>query len=620
MKTWPCLFLLMFTFTAHAQNPIQAAKDALNKAKQQRTGQPSQGQPGQAGASPAANDTGPFAVPPGIKVESTLLAPQEQGAQFSVSPHGIHMVTQSHNGSRPVMIYDGVPGPKFDQIFTQGMSLAGAAFSPDGQHYAYCGQQGSEFVVMLDGKELYRSSDSQVSGIINMNSCGLMSFTSNSKHLYFVVQSKFETSHDAFRFVFDGKASQQSMGADLRDFAFSPDGDHFAYVWTSPAARGPGTEKLIVDGKPSPITPGAPQWSADSRHLYTTIRVNGGRTPYVELQEDGKQVLRADDIRLYVPPVGNMAVALATKVSGLPAPHRFLVIDGKVVPGSEQIAPNSIGDVVISDDGKHYAAKGKLPNGHEFVFADGKRGQDYTRFDLFHAYGPGVQPRYVGFTPAGNPVFVGFNGTAQFINVGGEEWPQLQYLTELAISPTGNRVVASALHQLQLDGKSVSMPTADQIYSLKFSPDGQHLAMAVQSRAGITIFLDGTPQTAFGAASQIVPVFSFSPDGKHLAYACHSSNPAAGNDQGICLDGKYTSVGATTPQDLIFSNDSNHLFWNKRTPQGGFRTFVDGKPVYDGFMPTTSGFTKETWQADGPSGLLLLSRDPAGMKRVSIIP
>jgi hypothetical protein len=221
---------------------------------------------------------------------------------------------------------------------------------------------------------------------------------------------------------------------------------------------------------------------------------------------------------------------------------------------------------------------------------------------------------------AGNPVFVGFNGTGQFINVGNEEWPQLQYIGEVAISPTGNRVLASGLHQLELDGKSVTMPTADQIYSLKFSPDGAHMAMAVQSHAGITVFLDGTPQTAFGAVAQNDSVFTFSPDGKHLAYFCRSSNPAAGNDQGVCVDGKYISVGAASPLNLTFSNDSNHLFWNKRTPQGGFRAYADGNPVFDGFIPVVSGFVKETWQADGPSGLLFLSRDDAGFKRVGVTP
>lgn len=410
------------------------------------------------------------------------------------------------------------------------------------------------------------------------------------------------------------------MTADLREFGFSPDGDHFAYVWTNPAARAAGSEKLIVDGKIAPYVGGAPQWTADSQHLFTTVRT-GGTHPSVDILLDGKPYIRADFVRMFIPPVGNMNIAQVGKMSGVPTPSTVLMIGGKVVPGSEHPGAGGDNDLTFSADGKHYAAKYNLPNGHQYAFADGKRGQEYTRLDLFHGYREASQQqKIVRFTPDGSPIYVGFNGTAQFVNVNNQEWPQLHSLTEVAISPTGNHVLASGLHQLEVDGKSVSMPDADQIYSLQFSSDGAHMAMAVQSRAGITVFLDGTPQTAFGAVVQNDSVFSFSPDGKHLAYFCRSSNPAAGNDQGVCLDGKYVSVGTTTPQGLLFSNDSNHLFWYKRTPQSGFRAYIDGNPVYDGFIPVVSGFVKETWQTDRTSGLLFLSRDESGFKRVSVTP
>ena len=55
-----------------------------------------------------------------------------------------------------------VEGPKFDQIMGNGS--AGIAFSPDGSHYAYCGQQGNEAVVIEDGKELWRSSETPLQG------------------------------------------------------------------------------------------------------------------------------------------------------------------------------------------------------------------------------------------------------------------------------------------------------------------------------------------------------------------------------------------------------------------------------------------------------------------------
>ena len=33
-----------------------------------------------------------------------------------VSPHGVHVATFENSGSRAVIYYDGVPGPKFDEI------------------------------------------------------------------------------------------------------------------------------------------------------------------------------------------------------------------------------------------------------------------------------------------------------------------------------------------------------------------------------------------------------------------------------------------------------------------------------------------------------------------------
>src|SRR5208283_5038632 len=136
---------------AQSTNPIQAAKDALNRSKQQKAA------PQTAAANTSANTTGPFTPPPGTKIDPVLLAPSMPGAGFFVSPHGIHMATLGHSGSRSTIIYDGVEGPKFDQIFGGPGAIT---FSPDGSRYAYCGRQGSDFVVMVDSKEMFR--DSQV--------------------------------------------------------------------------------------------------------------------------------------------------------------------------------------------------------------------------------------------------------------------------------------------------------------------------------------------------------------------------------------------------------------------------------------------------------------------------
>jgi WD40 repeat protein len=624
-------FLCCAPAGAQFANPIQTAKDAINKAKQQKAAPaavngtaPNGAAP--ANGSPAANPNGAFNPPPGTKIEPTLLAPREQGAQFAVSPRGVHMGTVSHSGSRWTVIYDGVPGPKFDQIFQQGNSLTGLIFSPDGSRYAYCGLQGNEAVVMVDGKELFRDSQTNAQSRIDANSCQQLSFTSNNKHVYFFSMSKYEGATDGFRFVFDGKPDPMGCNNDLRNFAFSPDGDHVAYVWSGCGRD--TTQKLLIDGKPAPYLAGNPQWSADSQHLYTSAT---RPQQIVEVLADGKPMIRANSVRLFIPPVGNMVVALATKNTGT-APTSSLVIGGKVVPGSEVTAPNvnfDISSFTFSADGKHYAIACKTANGRAYVFADGKKGLDYGRLDPFYSYGTRGATKTIGFTAeSGSPVFVGNSGDAQFVVVGDQESNQMNHMGEVAISPVGNHVLAAGLKSMAVDGKVLAMPQSDRTFSLVFSPDGAHYAYGVQSRSGIIVYLDGTPQATLAGIEVnqseghylTQTLVHFSPDSKHLAYFCRSADPAAGNNQGVCLDGKYLPIAYSgTLGNLTFSQDSNHLFWNVWSAVK-FRAYVDGKPVVESGSPATGGFDGVAFQADGSNGLLILAQDEAGFKRISVTP
>jgi len=626
-KIW--VFLAVLSVAAHAQlvNPIQAAKDAYKKKQQQQQQQQQPGQRSAAGQRPnsaaAAAPDGPFTPPPGTKIEPVLLAPREQGAQFAVSPRGVHLASVSHSGSRFTVIYDGVPGPKFDQIFSQSSTATGLIFSPDGSRYAYCGLQGNEAVVMADGKEIYRDSHTNVQNSINAASCQLLSFTSNSKHVYFFSQSKYEGATDGFRFVWDGKPDTMNSNNDLRNFGFSPDGEHVAYVWAGCGRD--TTQKLLIDGKPAPYLAGNPQWSADSQHLYTTA---SRPQQTFELLLDGKPMIRANSVRLFIPPVGNMAVAVVTKtIPGGSASS--LVIGGKVVPGSEAAAPGvscPISTFTFSADGKHYAIECTTANGRAYVFADGKKGMDYGRLDPFFPYSH--KPTTIGFTASGNPVYVGRSGDGQFVVVGNQESNQMNQMGEVGIAPVGNHVVASALHSLFVDGKVLAMPQANRIFGIVFSPDGAHVAYGVQSRDGINVYFDGTPQSAFTGFEvnemdghfQSQSLAHFSPDGKHLAYFCRLADPAAGNNQGVCLDGKYLPIAFPgSLGNLTFSEDSNHLFWNVWSG-ARFRTYVDGKAVVDGVPPAPGGFDKVAFQAGGSSDLLILSQDVEGLKRITVTP
>src|SRR5579872_5725437 len=186
---WP-----LFCSRAKAQSVWDKLKQQAQKARQQQQSpsqhpKPAQQQPGEqavpAGAAPGAsggiNYAGDFTPPAGTKIEATLLAPFSEGSSFQVSPHGLHAATLAHSGSRVVIIYDGVPGPKFDALIS-GSAVQPVVFSPDGSRYAYCGQSGNEWVVMVDGKELARGPLSV--GNIGPSNC-VLGFTSNSKHVFF---------------------------------------------------------------------------------------------------------------------------------------------------------------------------------------------------------------------------------------------------------------------------------------------------------------------------------------------------------------------------------------------------------------------------------------------------
>src|SRR6266699_289633 len=115
-------------------NDWQQMKDAARQGAQQghpqQQPQPQPGQkpaqqrqrqqvPGRVQGGGQINDSGPFKPPAGTKVEETVLAPLQDRAKSQVSPRGVHVATVETDGSRSVVWYDGVEGPKFDEILPQ---------------------------------------------------------------------------------------------------------------------------------------------------------------------------------------------------------------------------------------------------------------------------------------------------------------------------------------------------------------------------------------------------------------------------------------------------------------------------------------------------------------------
>lgn len=578
------------------------------------------GQPARAsGNSGGSNWTGPFTPPPGTGIAPLVVGPYSQGAQAHLSAGGVHLASLVPNGSKWSIVVDGQAGPKVDQVFNQGSATTGVTFSPDNNHYAYCALIGSEYVVMLDGKEFFRDSKADMQGRITDGSCGGIQFSADSKHVYFTSSIRYDSSHDMTRFVWDGVAEPPGVGEDYRGFGFSPDGEHFAYNWFDPT-QSAGPQHLVVDGKMASYNGDTLRWSGDSQHLYSINRITQPKVEWDVLM-DGKPILKTDTVLLYVAPVGTMWVAKVTRSAGIPNPYQFLVANGKAVspnfPGG-----SSIGDVVFSADGKHYAAVVNNANGRAAVFADGKLGETYARFDPVStwSYPPKAQST-LAFTADGSKVvYLGDNaGGSQFLVLGDQESDAIRGVSYLAIAPVGNHVMAAGYNQIVLDGKM--FPTLPgQIYQPQFNSDGSHYAYIVQNSNGPVVYLDGTPLGGYTAFQADGSYYTFSPDGKHLAYFCHSASASSGNEEGVCLDGKYLPQGqGNALANLMFSSDSNHLLWSFR--QGAnMRVFVDDNPVLDGGATSPGGTSAQAWQPDGKDGLIVLVHDTDSFKRVSITP
>ena len=612
------------TFAAQSKNPIEAAREAWKKAREQQRQPKEQGEPQQqrqqkpgqkqAPGQAQAADTGPIVPPAGTKIEETVLAPVQQGAHFSISPRGVHAAATGSSGSRQVVIYEGVEGPKFDEIFGQGRSQV--VFSPDGKRYAYCARSGNEFVVMVDGKELARSSESQ-GGRFDGNLCAL-GFTSNSKHVYYTTGNVTPASGYRYsRFVFDGKPgppNEDSRGIPFP--ALSPDGEHFAYIWNDPAKQKPWA--LIVDGKPAGYQGSNPQWSADSQHLFTQIQfpMGPGRGMGTEVLLDGKPIMRAQGVQLFIPPVGDMVIAQVS--APIPSHVVFLTVRGKKIPGSDTDGQaGGIDQIVFSADGKHFAAKYRTSTNTQYVMVDGKKGLEYQFVDK------------LSFTADSTKVvYQASNGGKSFVIVGDQESDGAPGLMEPVIAPAGNRVGSfhgGSAPQLFMDGKTTRID-GRAIEKLSFSPDGAHYAyLAYDAGMGRRLVLDGIPQPASNLGPSNAPVdgkYVFSSDGKHIAHFALPPTPTGDGERGLFLDGKYVPLGqGLICSQLTFTPDGRHLFWLQQVPsQNRIRVFADGKPIAETYQANNLA-VMPGWSDFSPEGTFsFLGQDDTSLKRISITP
>jgi hypothetical protein len=330
---------------------------------------------------------------------------------------------------------------------------------------------------------------------------------------------------------------------------------------------------------------------------------------------DGKPILKATSIKLHVPPAGNMNVTEVLVIPGRGTGVKFLVIDGKKVPGSEVPGSVVIQQFVFSPDGKHYACiYGTGAGNGATVFSDGKKGLEYQ------------DVQKLAFTPDSSKlVYQALANGKRFIVHGGQESDGVMGLADPVIAPAGNHVAAlftginGAPGSFYLDGKTVPLPGRGA-GGLGFSPDGAHYAYVCDGH----LVLDGVVQANSAIHENNETKWIFSPDSKHVAHFS-SRISATSTTPGIFLDGKWFPVetGITSGiTSMAFTPDSKHLVWVLETADYHFRAYIDGKPVFETLRPTqgTELNRMAWWEAEADGTISFLARDETSLKRITVIP
>src|SRR5512133_2205040 len=128
------------------------------------------------------------------KSDQQEIGPAGKWIGYAISKKGLHSAVMIAKGSRYCVVVDGAEGPRVDGLLDlggaqsiQGSPVAGNSspqalpviFSDDGAHSAYLGRVSDEYLIIEDGKEIYRG---KKSGMLTMP----LTFTANGKHLYLV--------------------------------------------------------------------------------------------------------------------------------------------------------------------------------------------------------------------------------------------------------------------------------------------------------------------------------------------------------------------------------------------------------------------------------------------------
>lgn len=563
-------------------------------------------------------------------IDETVIGPADGPGIYAIASNGGHVAFMGKRGARFTISVDGVEGPEFDEVLqatwdktvefpTGALAMQAVSgrdsrntpvvFTYEGDHFAYVGRQGDEYVVIHDGKEAGRGSWAAFDR-------GSLYLPYGSGHVTWR-ETKPGQGEPLRRTFVSGKPGPWST---KRPFVTcSIGGGRYAYVL--PNTSESPEPVLIVDGEPAAYYGTEPMFMAGGRYLLTHGRAGDKAAVLV----DGRPVISCEKVvRLDVMSKSLHFAAIVTELVD-EKPVDRLYIDGKLIEGSDGAKW-----VWFSPDERHFAAMCVREDKKTALIIDGNR----TPFASFESLTPRWSPDGLKLMIEGN-----HDGDSGEIYVD-DIW--FRYIGEFSGISTAKRgghygwtaVGGDGTWTVIVDGKEVRPDGFLSESGITFSPDGSrygYVARPNNAKEPKVLVLDGSilPGLTAGKFAQwkdafwIRPIhFAFSEDNKHVAYVARREGA---ENFSLFLDGIALQHNAAAVYEPHFTPDSAHFVWIAEEPtpfEPGSTSLVlriDGGEV----ARSSGALFREldgTFEMDDDGTITFIAVDRGVVKRVRITP
>lgn len=571
------------------------------------------------------------------KIEELVVGPGNEGGSYILSPQRVRVAHIASKGTRIAVVVDGVEGPVIDELIGgsplqtpspnkapgvyrsqhtwKGIAGTPSAvlFSVDGRHYAYMARQGSDYIVIHDGKEIGRGPRLSLGSNYNP-----IAMSPLGKYVTWG-DMKTESGRGQWRLFVNGKPGPEAGHQDF-PIVFSPDESRYAY--NAATVEDYKKSVLIVDGKVVSYAGYSPQFTADSKRLITLAP---GNVVLVDGKPFGGSGISVE--KIVTGPVGSRyAVIMRKRVVNYEGVGT-LYLDGKEVPGTDGAM-----DISFSPDGKHWALRCKNPEAKSMCMViDGKKGSEYQT----------VSDKVYWTPDSSKAIYTITSGGRNFVVVNTEEFPvQSLHVKGPPMAEKGSRYGftsgdgSNRNFSVIVDGKQVLPPDIwPDANSFTFSDDGSryaYVARPVGRNEIIGLVIDGQLSNELAVSEfsqrgwterQINTYFRFSPDGKYFARMARKPD---NTNAGLYVNDKLVYANNTGVSHLNFSPDGKHLSWLARERVPGqnqmiYVAYVDGFPAVklngDSFQNIDGG-----WEVDKDGVLSFLAVTGEAVKRFRITP